>query len=229
MGSISERGIYIPPEIWTLDNLSFAERILMSEIKKLAETDKGCFASNQYFSDLLGCSKESVKKYLKTLKDGGYIEILTETTSRKIVYSMGKILPPLGKILPTPQVKSYPPLGKNLPPTIYIENTSKEITSIGASQSSALEIVFPFTSNEFKTIWREWIAERRERKLKRYTPRGEQAQLHRLQKISNDDEETAKAIIRESIAQGYQGLFPLKGGTEKRQYSSDKLREYLKK
>jgi hypothetical protein len=54
------------------------------------------------------------------------------------------------------------------------------------------------------------LTERRERGTKKYTQRGEQAALHKLQKDSQGDEATAIAIIHESIAHGWQGLFPLK-------------------
>jgi hypothetical protein len=57
--------------------------------------------------------------------------------------------------------------------------------------------------------WKEWEADRRERRVKPYTTRGLQTALHRLQQISQDNEHTATQIIAQSIANGWQGLFPL--------------------
>ena len=50
----------------------------------------------------------------------------------------------------------------------------------------------------------------RERGTKKYTQRGEQAALHKLQNDSQGDEATAVQMIHQSIANGWQGIFPLK-------------------
>ena len=71
-------------------------------------------------------------------------------------------------------------------------------------------VVLPFDSKEFADAWAVWLTERRERGTKKYTERGEQAALHKLQNDSQRDEATAIAIIHQSIAHGWQGLFPLK-------------------
>ena len=71
-------------------------------------------------------------------------------------------------------------------------------------------MILPFDSKEFEEAWNVWITERRERGTKKYTQRGEQAALHKLQNDSQRDEDTAIAIINQSIANGWQGLFPLK-------------------
>ena len=47
------------------------------------------------------------------------------------------------------------------------------------------DVVFPFHEKEFLETWKIWIEERRESGIKKYTNRGEQSALHKLQKISN--------------------------------------------
>lgn len=69
---------------------------------------------------------------------------------------------------------------------------------------------FPFKTDELKTAWADWIDERKDRKLKKYTERGLKAAISHLLSISGNDETTAVEIIKQSIAQGWQGLFPLK-------------------
>lgn len=71
-------------------------------------------------------------------------------------------------------------------------------------------LVFPFVTSTFICAWKEWITDRKERKLKTYTFRGEQGALHNLQKISNNNHDTAIKIINQSVINGWQGLFPLK-------------------
>jgi hypothetical protein len=84
---------------------------------------------------------------------------------------------------------------------------SKEVVKTTAR---AREVVWPFNSDQFMDAWKEWEADRRERRIKAYTTRGLQTALHELQTMSNNDERTAIRIIGQSIAKGWQGLFPIR-------------------
>jgi len=68
----------------------------------------------------------------------------------------------------------------------------------------------PFKSEELKLAWEEWLLERKDRKLKKYTDRGMKAAISHLLELANRDEMIAVQIINQSIAQGWQGLFELK-------------------
>ena len=70
--------------------------------------------------------------------------------------------------------------------------------------------MYQFKTTALQSAWEEWLQERKERKLKKYTDRGLKAAITHLISIANEDEETAVKIINQSIAQGWQGLFPLK-------------------
>lgn len=68
----------------------------------------------------------------------------------------------------------------------------------------------PFKTPELIEAWNEWLLERKDRKLKKYTDRGLKAAITNLLNISSNDEHIAVEIIKQSINQGWQGLFPLK-------------------
>jgi len=68
----------------------------------------------------------------------------------------------------------------------------------------------PFKSEELKLAWEEWLLERKDRKLKKYTDRGMKAVTTHLLEISGHNEQVAIEIINQSITQGWQGLFELK-------------------
>lgn len=88
-----------------------------------------------------------------------------------------------------------------------------------------IEINNPFigSEEEFEELWLEWIQERKERKYKAYTSRGQDAQILNLFKLSNGDIDVARAIVHQSMAQGYQGLFAVKSLTTQKQ----KLLKYM--
>lgn len=68
----------------------------------------------------------------------------------------------------------------------------------------------PFETDELKSAWDEWLLERKDRKLKKYTDRGMKAVTAHLLEISGHNEQVAIEIIKQSITQGWQGLFELK-------------------
>lgn len=71
-------------------------------------------------------------------------------------------------------------------------------------------VVLPWDDEAFVAAWQTWKDERKARGTKKYTHRGEQSALKQLQKDSNNLPHIAVAIIEQSIAHGWQGLFPLK-------------------
>jgi hypothetical protein len=103
------------------------------------------------------------------------------------------------------RLKMTRPPAQNEPHNISLNDSIKEPLN-----KPRAEIVMPFPDVEFATAWDQWKTERKTRRLRAYTPQGEMTQLHRLQKISNHNVRTAIDIIHQSIAQGWQGLFPLK-------------------
>lgn len=74
------------------------------------------------------------------------------------------------------------------------------------------QIVVPWEDEEFIQLWAEWKQDRKERRIKAYTQRGEQGALHKLYKETGGDVSRAMDAIRNSIANGWQGIFPEKGG-----------------
>lgn len=82
------------------------------------------------------------------------------------------------------------------------------------------EIVFPFSSTEFKDLWENWKTYRKEEFRKSYkTTQSEQAALKNVCQLAGGDENTAREIIEQSIAHQWQGLFELKNKNYGNKYS----------
>ena len=69
------------------------------------------------------------------------------------------------------------------------------------------QIHMPFDTESFKSVWNIWKKDRAERRVKKYTALGEQAALKQLQDDSENNEAVAINMIKNSIANGYQGIF----------------------
>jgi hypothetical protein len=71
-------------------------------------------------------------------------------------------------------------------------------------------IVYPFDSIEFQETWNLWLKYRKEIKKTIKGKISKQAQLMKLGRLANGNEEAAIAVIMQSIENNWQGLFAVK-------------------
>ena len=79
------KGIWIPKEIWLDKNLTVHEKLFFAEIDSL-DNSEGCFASNSYFAEFFGVSKDRASKVISSLTEKGYItnQIIYKENSKEI-------------------------------------------------------------------------------------------------------------------------------------------------
>ena len=68
------KGIWIPKEIWLNKDLTMNEKLFLIEIDSL-DNENGCFASNDYFADFFGLSKNRCSEIIKSLEKKGLLFI----------------------------------------------------------------------------------------------------------------------------------------------------------
>ena len=107
--------------------------------------------------------------------------------------------------------------------TNRIENNKVE--NIGREK----EVVYPFEGQEFLLLWAQWKQYKKdEHKFHYKSAVSEQAALHRLNTLSNGDEQQACEIIRASITNGWKGLFAVREKTTSRgTQDGSELRAYI--
>ena len=194
-------GVWVPIEIYQDKNLNPTDKFILADILTLTEYYK----SNDTIAIEVGVSKRTATRSIKKLEELGYIKTYFNGRSR-----IAKMTTPIAKMakLPSQNGEAASP---NRPHSIQ-----KSI-----QKSKHIRIERPFNSKEFDEIWDIWIDERKQQKRKKYTERGEKATLHNLQKISNNNEKQAIKIIKQSITQGWAGLFAVKGGAERKQLDAE--------
>ncbi|MBQ5651287.1 MAG: helix-turn-helix domain-containing protein [Selenomonadaceae bacterium] len=133
--------------------MGIVQKNLLAELIALSKNKNGCYASNQYLAEFMQLGVDSIKKYIKNLKDTGYIDVQGGNYSRCITinwqringgksspmcsehggknYTMleqdgGKFSPDGGKNSPD-RGKNYPMMVENFPPREYIENIKENI------------------------------------------------------------------------------------------------------
>ena len=192
------KGVWIPAEIWLDKDLTLVEKALLAEIDSFTGNGRSFMKSNDTIQSEYGISRNTIGRSLRKLADRGFVEITFNGRVRCVTTRAGSI-PKMGR--------QSTQNGEAASPNHTSTNTCKRTKN---NTSKKEGVVLPFDSKEFADAWAVWLTERRERGIKKYTQRGEQAALHKLQNDSQRDEATAIEIINESIAQGWQGLFPLK-------------------
>jgi hypothetical protein len=84
----------------------------------------------------------------------------------------------------------------------------KEKVADPNNEPPLVEPPLPF-GDAFAKWWATWLAYRKERRLAPYKPIGLKHALDNIAQISGNSEAVAVEIIKKSIANNYQGLFPL--------------------
>ena len=196
---MSEReflGIWIPAEVWLDTRLTMTEKAFLAEVESFTKNGKTFHKSNDTIRQQYGITPKTVQRIIKKLVQLELLECYFNGRVRHL--SLGRLVK-----MSTLHRQNVDSASSKFPHTNTVERTTKN--------TSKKEVVYPFTETEFLEMWKTWLQERRDRRYKSYTENGEQAALHNLKKMSNDDYRTAIAIIQQSIAQGWQGLFELKG------------------
>ena len=221
-------GIWIPSEIWELD-LPPLHRVFLARLMALSKQDGASWAGDEFLALSLRCTPQHVRKMRLQLEASGHIITHGYGHNRRLSVEVAPVVAS-NQRSKQPEAQKLQPEAQKLQPQLRQEATtvaesieenrySKEVVKTSAR---AREVVWPFNSDQFMKVWKEWEADRRERRIKPYTTRGLQTALHRLQQISQDNEHTATQIIAQSIANGWQGLFPL--DNKRRNHQQDRPR-----
>ena len=212
---MSKTGVWIPIEIWKLSELTLLERYIYSDIFSFNKVGRVYFKTNSKLAEECNCSNASITRAISNLVKLDHIKVKQSSPVRKLVPNQIDEAPK--QIDEAPNQIDEAPKQIDEPPRQIDAHISKVISKgISKRINKVIKeaVVFPFQEKEFLDTWKIWIEERRESGIKKYTNRGEQSALHKLQKISNHDYKTAIAIINESISNGWRGLFALKGGKQ---------------
>jgi len=67
------KGIWIPKKIWLNTDLSIIEKVLLVEIDSLDNSERGCFASNEYLATFVQLSEGRVANIISDLKKRKFI------------------------------------------------------------------------------------------------------------------------------------------------------------
>lgn len=203
------KGVWIAAEIWLDKRLTLVEKALLAEIESFTGNGRSFHKCNKTIQEEYGISRNTVGRSLNKLTKLGFLDVTFNGRVRCVRTRAGSI-PKMGR--------QHTQNGEAASPNDTSTNT---IYNTEENTSNKEEVVMPFEDEAFKEMWNIWMQDRRDRGIRKYSHRGEQSALHKLYKISNQNHETAIEIIKQSIANGWQGLFELKTANNKQRPNLD--------
>jgi len=203
----------IPANVRYDKELPANAKLLYGEITALCNEKGYCWASNNYFAELYGVSVRSISMWIKTLVDRGYLNsrMKYKKGTKEVEVRILSVGTPIEENFSTPHEENFQPYGRKLPDPPeenFQENTTVNTTN---NRENKGDVELPFKSEAFKNKWDEWVQYRKERKIAAYKPTGLKNTFKHLQNISQKNEVTAIKILEQSMSNGWQGLFELKG------------------
>lgn len=71
------KGVWIPKEIWLDKNLTLLDKAIMVEVDSLDRKEElGCFAGNEHFAEMFGCTTRKVSDSISKLIKNGYVKVI---------------------------------------------------------------------------------------------------------------------------------------------------------
>lgn len=95
------KGVWIPKDIWLSRDLSWTEKLLLTEIDSLDNGDDHCYATNGYFQEFLQVSIPTITRSIKELESKEYISVefrKSSTGTQRIIK----------RLIPTNQIDDPP-------------------------------------------------------------------------------------------------------------------------
>ena len=229
------RGLWIPPEIWCNEGLSLVDKTILALVHSFTANSLKFFQTNDTISEQIGVSPSTVKRSLQKLGELGLLTCLAfNGRTRQITLTDAVQIEPSArskragsKVKVTKQTGQNDPAGGSERP--YINNLTKplknNVKKKGVKKQEAVGMPF----EDFDDIWGQWKEYKKEQHAFKYKgSKSELGALHHLQKISNNDRATAIEIIGLSVANGYKGLFALRGGAATKKPDLNEFADYIK-
>lgn len=199
----------VPSRYLIAKDISSTQKLLIGLISGLSNIKGYCFASNEYFSDLLSVNKATISQAISDLEKKEYITRVIYRNEKKQVEQRILMLR-LDKFsdIPLPEKLNTLPKKNDIPPSKNLKDNIKDNNKINNNINNK-EITF--FSLEWEELWNDWIQYKKEEHNDKFKSKNtEQVAVNHLVKLSNKDIDIAKEIVNYSIANKYKGLFELK-------------------
>lgn len=205
------KGIWIPKEIWLSEELTLQEKIMLVEIDSFDNEERGCYASNKYFSKFFNITPGRISQIISSLVSKGYISVLYIRENQEIKERQMHInRPPYPEVVN--KLNTYlenDKRGSKYSKEGYLENDKEDnITMNNISNNINKENTKRkyFDDDELNDMFIEYLSLRK--KIKAVNT--ERAIKGLLNKLEPYPDSIKKEMLEESIVNSWKSVYPLK-------------------
>lgn len=69
------KGVWIPKQVWLDSRLTALDKVILTEVDSLDQSERGCYASNKHIAEFCQCSETKVSKSISQLIKYGYLYV----------------------------------------------------------------------------------------------------------------------------------------------------------
>lgn len=199
------KGVWIPKVVWLDTRLNALDKIILTEIDSLDNSEEGCFASNQYLAEFCQCSPSKVSSSISNLINYNYLYVKKfDGRIRYLKSRLSKNENQTSKICKA----DYQNLEEININNNTINNTTNKKKERKSTTSYDEIINSKINNQEIKDLLYEFI-KMRTLKKKPMTDRALTIQINKLLRLSSNEEEQ-KEIIEKSIVKCWDEFYSLK-------------------
>ena len=205
-------------------------KLLYGEITALCNQKGYCWATNEYFANLYGCSKRSISEWIAKLKEKGYIGV-------NIIYKDGtkEIQNRYIKIVDSPIEKNFHTYGKNLQYPIeeifytpieknfHDNNTLSFNTTKNKKKERKTcydDILSSVENEELRELYIEYIKMRKMIKSP-MTDRALTMLINKVKDLEPSSIERQKKVLETAIVNNWKSVYPLKEQEKHNSYDGE--------
>ena len=235
------RSLYsvIPARVRDDKELRPNAKLLYGELSALTMAEGYCWASNAYLAEIFDLSQNTVSQLIKQLSDRGHIisEVERNPETKEVLRRKIWICGPAGTSVPpppenggrSPENGGDPPSKNGEENSISLKSTNTPLTPQGGKGQKKHEL-----PEDVKALFRAYVGQDRElaqamadliairtEKKAINSIRAIKTLLQELERLSGGVREIKLQIIRQSVANSWKSVFPLKGGGYRTQESNE--------
>lgn len=199
------KGIWIPKEIWLSEELTLQEKIMLVEIDSFDNEERGCYASNKYFSKFFNITPGRISQIISSLVSKGYISVLYIRDNQEIKERQIHInRPPYPEVVN--KLNTYlenDKRGSKYSKEGYLENDKENNINKNNINNNINKY---FEDDTLNNSINEWFEYKKQRKGK-YTEIGKKKLITQIK--NNVDKYGVTAVVNlidECMANNYQGI-----------------------
>lgn len=215
------KGVWIPKEVWLDNRLSALDKVILTEIDSLDQSERGCFASNKHIADFCQCSETKVSKSVSLLIKLGYLYVQSfDGRQRELKSRLSNNANQTCKKDKADMKKRQ----ESNTGTKTGSNTSKE----KKERKTFDGIIAAYTSEQETTeLLQEWLKVRKAKRAA-LTDRAIQMNIDKLDSLARESNMTVCEYLSEVIRRGWAAFYAIQNyrkqnGIEVKQERTDDL------